>query len=129
MFDEAKELGERGLYWLKIHLANLAGYDKASFSDRVEFANQHKDDIFDSADKPLEVIFPYVAKLGRLLINGVRVEGGGFRQKIHGNVSRLVLLFPKLSDYRIPPNTNAIFQWLRMDLAMDSSIMPLWVVT
>lgn len=28
MFDEAKPLGERGWRWLKIHLANLYGYDK-----------------------------------------------------------------------------------------------------
>lgn len=54
MFDEAKEVGESGLRWLKIHLSNLAGYDKASFVDRAKFCDEHLENIFDSADKPLE---------------------------------------------------------------------------
>ncbi|GAA6052924.1 hypothetical protein JCM3770_006736 [Rhodotorula araucariae] len=53
-FGEAKPLGERGLRWLKIHLANLTGYDKASFDEREAFTMQHLDDVFDSADKPLD---------------------------------------------------------------------------
>jgi DNA-directed RNA polymerase, mitochondrial len=55
MFGEAKPLGERGLRWLKIHLANLAGCDKASFDERVSFVHQHLRDIYDSAERPLEV--------------------------------------------------------------------------
>lgn len=55
LFGEAKPLGERGLQWIKIHLSNLTGYDKASFEEREAFTMQHLDDIFDSADKPLEV--------------------------------------------------------------------------
>ncbi|EIW56833.1 DNA/RNA polymerase [Trametes versicolor FP-101664 SS1] len=54
LFGEAKPLGARGLRWLKIHLANLAGYDKASFDERVEFVHEHLDDIYDSAERPLE---------------------------------------------------------------------------
>lgn len=53
-FGEAKPLGERGLRWLKIHLANLTGYDKASFDEREAYTEQHLDDVFDSADKPLD---------------------------------------------------------------------------
>ncbi|KAK4048527.1 DNA-directed RNA polymerase [Microbotryomycetes sp. JL201] len=52
-FAEAKPLGERGLRWLKIHLANMAGYDKASFDEREVFAMEHLDDVYDSADNPL----------------------------------------------------------------------------
>ncbi|KIP05682.1 hypothetical protein PHLGIDRAFT_107864 [Phlebiopsis gigantea 11061_1 CR5-6] len=52
-FAECKPLGERGLRWLKIHIANLYGYDKASFDERVEFVHQHLDDIADSAENPL----------------------------------------------------------------------------
>ncbi|KAI5849215.1 hypothetical protein BZA05DRAFT_402593 [Tricharina praecox] len=52
MFAEGKELGERGLRWLKIHCANLAGYDKASFAEREKFIDEHLEDVFDSADNP-----------------------------------------------------------------------------
>ena len=54
-FGEAKPLGERGLRWLKIHLANLTGFDKGNFNERVDFVNNHIDDIYDSAERPLEV--------------------------------------------------------------------------
>lgn len=52
-FAEGKELGERGLRWLKIHMATVAGYDKASLDDRVKFTMEHLDDIRDSAQNPL----------------------------------------------------------------------------
>ena len=54
-FAEAKSLGERGLRWLKIHLANLYGYDKANFDERVEFVMKHMPEIYDSALNPLDV--------------------------------------------------------------------------
>ncbi|XP_039051823.1 DNA-directed RNA polymerase 1B, mitochondrial-like [Hibiscus syriacus] len=55
-FAEGRLLGKSGLRWLKIHLANLyaGGVDKLSYEGRVEFTESHLDDIFDSADKPLE---------------------------------------------------------------------------
>ncbi|KIV99594.1 uncharacterized protein PV09_08770 [Verruconis gallopava] len=53
MFDKGKPLGEQGLRWLKIHLSNLAGFDKASLDERVQFAEQHMDDIMDSATNAL----------------------------------------------------------------------------
>ncbi|KAL5115107.1 DNA-directed RNA polymerase [Pleosporales sp. CAS-2024a] len=52
-FARAKELGTVGLQWLKIHLANLYGYDKASLKEREQFAMDHMDDIYDSATNPL----------------------------------------------------------------------------
>lgn len=55
LFADGRPLGERGLRWLKIHLANLAGYDKAPFDDRATYAMEHIEDIYDSAEKPLEV--------------------------------------------------------------------------
>ena len=53
-FSEARPLGEKGLMWLKTQIANLygRGADKLSMGDRVKFAEQHMDDIFDSADNP-----------------------------------------------------------------------------
>nr|ASF90204.1 hypothetical protein SPAR04594 [Bartheletia paradoxa] len=53
-FGESRPLGERGLRWLKIHLSNVFGYSKASFDEREEFAMKHLEEIFDSADKPLD---------------------------------------------------------------------------
>ncbi|RAL46781.1 hypothetical protein DM860_005060 [Cuscuta australis] len=55
-FGEGRPLGKSGLRWLKIHLANLyaCGVDKLSLDGRIAFTENHVDDIFDSADKPLE---------------------------------------------------------------------------
>ncbi|EEF28786.1 DNA-directed RNA polymerase 2B, chloroplast/mitochondrial precursor, putative [Ricinus communis] len=55
-FAEGRPLGKSGLRWLKIHLANLfaGGVDKLSYDGRIAFTENHLDDIFDSADRPLE---------------------------------------------------------------------------
>ncbi|KAK6255852.1 hypothetical protein SCA6_017157 [Theobroma cacao] len=55
-FAEGRPLGESGLRWLKIHLANryAGGVDKLSHEGRLAFAENHLDDIFDFADRPLE---------------------------------------------------------------------------
>ncbi|KAL8778079.1 MAG: hypothetical protein Q9213_007575 [Squamulea squamosa] len=53
-FGVGKPLGSSGLRWLKIHLANVFGYDKASFEERVAFADDHRADIYDSANNPLK---------------------------------------------------------------------------
>ena len=52
-FAQGKELGAPGLRWLKIHLANLYGYDKASLKEREEFVTGHLSYIYDAADNPL----------------------------------------------------------------------------
>ncbi|KAG8746033.1 DNA-directed RNA polymerase [Ceratobasidium sp. 414] len=54
LFAEARPLGNSGLRWLKIHLANVFGYDKASFDERVQFVDDHMEDIKDSVEKPLD---------------------------------------------------------------------------
>ena len=54
LFSKGKELGMSGLRWLKIHLANVFGYDKASFTERLEFTENHLDDITDSATNSLQ---------------------------------------------------------------------------
>ncbi|XP_026422695.1 DNA-directed RNA polymerase 1B, mitochondrial-like isoform X1 [Papaver somniferum] len=56
-FAEGRPLGNSGLRWLKIHLANLfatGGVDKKSYDGRIAFTESNLDNIFDSADKPLE---------------------------------------------------------------------------
>lgn len=54
LFAKGKELGERGLRWLKVHLANVYGFDKASITEREEFAMKNLDNIIDSATNPLD---------------------------------------------------------------------------
>ncbi|KAK2031312.1 DNA-dependent RNA polymerase [Colletotrichum zoysiae] len=53
-FARGKELGEEGLKWLKVHLANVFGFDKASLKERESFAMDNLVNIFDSANKPLD---------------------------------------------------------------------------
>ncbi|KAG8166377.1 hypothetical protein KVR01_002066 [Diaporthe batatas] len=53
-FSKGKELGERGLVWLKVHLSNVYGYDKASLNDRETFTMKNLDNVFDSARNPLK---------------------------------------------------------------------------
>ncbi|KAK2614558.1 hypothetical protein N8I77_001369 [Diaporthe amygdali] len=53
-FSQGKELGERGLIWLKVHLSNVYGYDKASLKDRESFAMDNLANIYDSAKNPLK---------------------------------------------------------------------------
>lgn len=52
MFAEPKPLGERGLYWLKVHLANFAGADKMKFDDRADFVDKHMEQVRDSVRDP-----------------------------------------------------------------------------
>jgi DNA-directed RNA polymerase len=52
-FSESKPLGDRGLYWLKVHLANLAGADKLTFDGRVEFVESNMDHVRASVEDPL----------------------------------------------------------------------------
>jgi len=55
LFAEGRPLGKKGVRWLKIHLSNLYGYDKAPFDDRETFATEHLADIYDSAENPVTV--------------------------------------------------------------------------
>ncbi|CUM66121.1 uncharacterized protein PRCAT00003777001 [Priceomyces carsonii] len=54
LFWDGKELGERGLVWLKIHLANLYGIDKAPLHERLQFVDENLDNIFKSAKDPYD---------------------------------------------------------------------------
>lgn len=53
LFDGGKALGATGLRWLKIHIANLYGFDKASMSERAQFTMDNLEAVLDSADKGL----------------------------------------------------------------------------
>lgn len=51
-FHEKRPLGERGLFWLKVHVANSAGFDKERFVDRARWTEQHWPDIVRALDEP-----------------------------------------------------------------------------
>ena len=53
-FGKGKELGFVGLTWLKVHLANVFGYDKASFEERKAFTENHISDVRESVMNPLK---------------------------------------------------------------------------
>ncbi|KAG9455917.1 hypothetical protein H6P81_000425 [Aristolochia fimbriata] len=55
-FAEGRPLGKSGLRWLKIHLANLyaGGVEKLPHEGRLSFVENHLEDIFDSAERPMD---------------------------------------------------------------------------
>ncbi|KAL2020454.1 hypothetical protein VTK56DRAFT_8420 [Thermocarpiscus australiensis] len=53
IFAKGKPLGPSGLRWLKVHLANVYGFDKASLKEREDFATNNLENILDSAENPL----------------------------------------------------------------------------
>lgn len=52
-FEKKKPLGERGLFWLFVHLANLVGQDKISFEERYKYTEDHLEDIYASVKQPI----------------------------------------------------------------------------
>ena len=57
-FSEGKLLGnKKGAEWLAIHGANLAGQDKRSFKDRIQWIKENEGNIIQSAKKPLECLW------------------------------------------------------------------------
>ena len=55
-FGVGKELGERGAYWLKIHIANCFWKgNKVSFEQRIAWFDQHEQEILAFANNPLGV--------------------------------------------------------------------------
>lgn len=51
-FSRKKPLGERGVYWLKVHIANSYGYDKERMDDRARWTEQNWDRICLALDSP-----------------------------------------------------------------------------
>lgn len=52
-FAQGQTLGERGMYWLCVHYANLCGYDKVSYDDRAQYTHDRERDIRLCAADPL----------------------------------------------------------------------------
>lgn len=51
-FGRKKPLGERGLYWLKVHIANSCGFDKARFDLRVKWVEDNWEALQEGAEYP-----------------------------------------------------------------------------
>jgi DNA-directed RNA polymerase len=58
-FSEGKALGERGLYWLKVHAANCYGIDKVAFEERIKWVDENMGSIIEAARHPKESNFWY----------------------------------------------------------------------
>ena len=56
-FSEGKPLGESGLPWLQIHLANCFGVDKVSYEDRIMWTLMNEENIKAVAEDPLGNLF------------------------------------------------------------------------
>jgi DNA-directed RNA polymerase len=53
-FAIGKPLGDEGVAWLAIHLANTYGYDKVTFEERIQWTVDNTEAILDSALKSVE---------------------------------------------------------------------------
>lgn len=51
-FHEHRPLGARGLFWLKVHIANSFGFDKERMQDRARWTDQNWDAICRALDAP-----------------------------------------------------------------------------
>lgn len=51
-FQKKKPLGKRGLFWLKVHIANSCGYDKTRFGDRAAWVDKHWEALSEGAQCP-----------------------------------------------------------------------------
>lgn len=53
-FHKRKPLGTDGLFWLKVHIANSAGFDKERFIDRARWTEQNWEAIERALDAPAD---------------------------------------------------------------------------
>lgn len=53
-FYHGKALGERGLFWLKVHIANRYGYDKEHYEERVRWVDERREQLLACANAPLD---------------------------------------------------------------------------
>jgi DNA-directed RNA polymerase len=88
-FAFAKPLGERGGWWLKVHLANLAGVDKVPFEERVAWTEENAERIIDSARNPLDgarlwdtMEDPWLFLAAAIEFAGYVEQGGAFMSRL-----------------------------------------------
>ena len=101
-FADGKPLGERGAYWLAIHLANCYWKgDKVSFENRVRWVHENEREIIAFAEDPLLEAAPYRACASRAphqfwqkadkpwMFLAACLEWKGYREQGPGFVSHL----------------------------------------
>lgn len=54
LLADPKPMGKEGEYWLRLHLANTAGLDKAPMDERQQWTHDNEALILDIADNPLD---------------------------------------------------------------------------
>jgi DNA-directed RNA polymerase len=52
-FAEGRHLNERGVYWFKIHTANVFGMDKEDFDERLRWFDEYEREICEVGNNPL----------------------------------------------------------------------------
>jgi len=53
-FSEGKRIGEEGIAWMKVHIANLFGVDKVSFDDRIAWVDENTEELLACAAEPMD---------------------------------------------------------------------------
>ena len=89
-FGRGKPLGERGAFWLAVHLANLYGHrvDKLSFDARVAWVKNCEEVILDSAKRPLNGRMSWVKAEKPWRFLAACMEWAGYFAEGPGLVSR-----------------------------------------
>lgn len=73
-FAEGKRLGKRGLFWLKVHIANCCGYDKKDFNLRVQWVDDNWGFIQEFINDPLNSDAPENDTAFTLLAAGLALQ-------------------------------------------------------
>lgn len=53
-FNLKKPLGPRGLFWLKVHIANCMGYDKVRMAERARWVDEHWESFREALQAPMD---------------------------------------------------------------------------
>jgi DNA-directed RNA polymerase len=83
-FSEGRRLGPEGLWWFKVHVANLFGVDKVSFDERVAWTEKNWTILTACADDPIEVRLweeadkPFQAYAACVEVRGIELEGADY---------------------------------------------------
>lgn len=73
-FAKGIPLGERGLFWLKVHVANCCGYDKHTPEIKAKWVDDNWDMILDFINNPIEVDAPEPDTAFTLLQAGLALQ-------------------------------------------------------